>query len=547
MRRIIPIIILLAAIGGGYWWFTQQNTVVEAEELPLVGSGSVEAETVLITAELGGRIVDIKVGEGQEIEAGQVLVELDKEELLAQQLQLESNLAAARANLNLVSAPPRPEDIAAARARLQQAQATRDGAKLTWERAQQLADNPHQLEVEINRARSGVTRGEKELELALVNLKRQEIAAEAASRDQSSHEALVKMEAAQRALEAARIQVDMAEVGLAGAEKQVEHLVGMRNRPLQLMAEANTARAAYEQAQAAVLAAEASLAAASAPPRQEDVEVALAQLNEAKAALTAVEVQLDKQTLTAPRAGLISKKAVEAGELAAPGTVLLELSDIDTVDITVYIPETRIGEVKIGQKAIVEADAYEDRVFEGMVTFIAHEAEFTPRNVQTEEERVNLVFAVKISLDNADHLLKPGMPADATILAEMADPTPVPTATPTPKTNPTRTPTPKPTATPMPTTGPTAAQEAAPPPQATTPATLEPQDIHLATEAEIVTRGLKVRSGPGIDHPVVSYLAQGEVVPVINVDQATGWLQVQLPSGDKVGWISSRPEYVAIR
>jgi multidrug resistance efflux pump len=129
-------------------------------------------------------------------------------------------------------------------------------------------------------------------------------------------------------------------------------------------------------------------------------------------------VQLDKLSLTAPRDGLVSQKLVNPGELAAPGAVLVEISDIETVDLTVFIPETRIGQVKIGQKALVYVDAYEGEEFEGKVSFIAHEAEFTPRNVQTQEERVNLVFAVKITLDNTDHRLKPGMPADAEIVRD---------------------------------------------------------------------------------------------------------------------------------
>jgi RND family efflux transporter MFP subunit len=162
--------------------------------------------------------------------------------------------------------------------------------------------------------------------------------------------------------------------------------------------------------------AKANLVVVKADPTAEDMALAQAQVREAEAALAAVEVQLAKQTLTAPRDGLITQKLVNSGELATPGAVLLELSDIETVDLTVYIPETRIGQVKIGQKALVNVDAYDDEQIEGAVSFIAHEAEFTPRNVQTQEERVNLVFAVKISLDNADHRLKPGMPADAQIL-----------------------------------------------------------------------------------------------------------------------------------
>jgi len=195
-------------------------------------------------------------------------------------------------------------------------------------------------------------------------------------------------------------------------------LTRMRDEPLFLITQANAAKSAYNQAEAAVLMAEANLTAVEADPTTEDIAVAQAQIREAESAMDLIDVQLTKQTLTAPRDGLISQKLVNPGELAAPGAILMKLSDIDTVDLTVFIPETRIGEVKIGQQALVYVDAYPDETFEGQVSFIAHEAEFTPRNVQTQEERVNLVFAVKITLDNPDHRLKPGMPADAELVRE---------------------------------------------------------------------------------------------------------------------------------
>jgi multidrug efflux pump subunit AcrA (membrane-fusion protein) len=171
MKRIIPIIIILAAIGGGYWWYTQNSTVaaLETEEdPPLVGSGSIEAETVAITAELGGRIIDLMADEGEEVAADQILVELDKSDLLAQQLQLEAALATAKANLEAVSASARPEDIAVAEAQLQQAKVTRDGLKIIWETVNALVNDPKALDAQINQAETRVTEAEKAIETALV-------------------------------------------------------------------------------------------------------------------------------------------------------------------------------------------------------------------------------------------------------------------------------------------------------------------------------------------------------------------------------------------
>ncbi len=544
MKRIIPIIIILAAIGGGYWWFNQQAaTSLESGtgQTGLVGSGSIEAETVIITAELGGRVTELKVDEGDEVKANQILVELDKADLLAQHIQLEAGLTAAQAHLDLIRARARPEDIAVAKAQLAQAEIATAGVRQTWLQAQTLVNTPHELEANVNRSQAQVTEAERNLETAQVNLKRANIQAEAAGRNQLNHEALVQNEVAQYQLQAAQTGLEIAEVALAGNQRLVEHWIAMRDRPVSLMAQANALEAAYRQAEAAVLMAEANLVAVKADPMAEEIAVAQAQLGEAETALVAINVLLAKQTLTAPRDGLITQKLINPGELAAPGMALLEVSDIDSVDLIVYIPETRIGEVKIGQEALVYVDAYGEEEFEGNVSFIAHEAEFTPRNVQTQEERVNLVFAVKITLDNADHRLKPGMPADAEILLfEQLSPTPKPSSTPRPQATVAPTARPIPTGTATPTQSPTRVNS-------TPTNSSHPTETPPSVEAEIVTWGLNVRAGPGVDYPVVASLSQGETVPILDIDLNSGWLKVQPPADKQAGWITDNPAYVLIK
>lgn len=550
MKRIIPIIILIAIIGGVYWWLNQPKVNASAPAAALVGSGTIEAEVIAITSEIGGRIIAVKAAEGDEVKAGQVLVEIDQSALLAQQVQLEAAVETAKAGLTAASAPPRPEDIAAAEARLAQAKVVRDGAKVTWQTVQHLVNNPHELQAQIDQAQARATKSQTGLEQAQIVLKRMEIQAEAASRNQSSHAALVQNDVAQNQLKAAQVGLQIAEVGLAGAKQQVELLQQLRATPLQLISQVNAAKAAYQQVEAAVGVAEASLTAVKANPTTEDIAVAQAQVVEAEAALAQVQVQLDKLTLTAPRAGLISHKLVQPGELAAPGTVLLELSDIETVDLTVYIPETLIGQVWIGQPARVYVDAYPGEAFAGTVTFINHEAEFTPRNVQTQEERVNLVFGVKITLENPDHRLKPGMPADAELeeggsgrgketkveekKIEQPDtfnpPTAQPSSTPTLQSTPTFQPSNLPT------------------PQSSTSPTRQPSPTATrAPQAEIITWGLNVRSGPGAAYPAIAHLVKGAVVPVLEIDAQTGWLHVTLPTGEQSGWITNSPTYVTVR
>ena len=194
MKRIIPIIIIIAAIAGVYWWTTHSTAAgtAEATENELVGSGSIEAETVAITAELGGRVLTLHVAEGDEVSAGDLLIELDQADLLARQIQLEAAVETTYTNLELVSASARPEDVALAEAHLEQSRAARDGAELVWQQAGRLASSPHELETRINRMKVQVTDAEKRLEMARVNLKRAEIEAEAASRNQSNNIAWLK-------------------------------------------------------------------------------------------------------------------------------------------------------------------------------------------------------------------------------------------------------------------------------------------------------------------------------------------------------------------
>ncbi|MFN2285496.1 MAG: HlyD family secretion protein, partial [Anaerolineae bacterium] len=139
------------------------------------------------------------------------------------------------------------------------------------------------------------------------------------------------------------------------------------------------------------------------------------QVRQAETALQLIDVQIAQLTLTAPLSGLVSNRTAQVGETALAGEPLLTLADVDEVKLVLYIPENRIGEVRIGQEASVSVDSFPEREFTGYVVDIANQAEFTPRNVQTQEERVNLVFAVKIRIPNPEHLLKPGMPADAVL------------------------------------------------------------------------------------------------------------------------------------
>jgi HlyD family secretion protein len=143
--------------------------------------------------------------------------------------------------------------------------------------------------------------------------------------------------------------------------------------------------------------------------------------NQYKGAQSQVEnlqVQLQKTHICSPITGMVLERSVEAGEVIFPGIVAMTIGDIRNPWVRVYIGEPDIGKVRIGQKAIVVTDAYPKRQFSGTLRYISSEAEFTPKNVQTFEERIKLVYEAKVYLSNEEGILKPGMPADVTLRLE---------------------------------------------------------------------------------------------------------------------------------
>ena len=158
------------------------------------------------------------------------------------------------------------------------------------------------------------------------------------------------------------------------------------------------------------------LSLAEEGPRTERIQAQRARLRGARASLRSVEATLDNTVVTAPYTGLITVRHREPGESTPPGSAVLTLMDPTDRWVRIYVREDRIGAVSPGQEATITSDTYEDRAYEGRVTFIASEAEFTPTNVQTREERVKLVYAVKIRITgDPERVLKPGMPADVEI------------------------------------------------------------------------------------------------------------------------------------
>lgn len=149
--------------------------------------------------------------------------------------------------------------------------------------------------------------------------------------------------------------------------------------------------------------------------REKSIDGAASQLKEAEASMAAVTVVVSNHELISPMDGVVSKVFAEPGEMVAMGKPILTLTSLNRPRVKVYIPEYKIGRVMLGQKAEIVVDSFPDKKFPATVTYISPEAEFTPKTVQTAEERVKLVFAIEVTAETTEGLLKPGMPADVTI------------------------------------------------------------------------------------------------------------------------------------
>jgi HlyD family secretion protein len=156
--------------------------------------------------------------------------------------------------------------------------------------------------------------------------------------------------------------------------------------------------------------------------RKEDITIARANLNEAGANLGLSQVNLSYTVLRAPSTGVVTVRQAELGEVVSPGSPVVTLADLDHIWLRAYIAETDLGRIHWGQNANVTTDTYPGKQYHGRISFISSDAEFTPKSVQTTKERVTLVYRIKIDIDNANHELKPGMPADAHLVLAAAAP-----------------------------------------------------------------------------------------------------------------------------
>jgi multidrug resistance efflux pump len=385
----VPIAVIAVIVGIVLWRAGARNATPPDE---LYGNGIIETTEVAISAKVAGKITLLRVDEGDPVRPNDVLAQLDSDELAAQVQQAEAALASARANLAELLAGTRPEDIRRAQAQHQAATQAQHQAQAQYDlvKAGPRPEEIQQLRAAVRQAEVALADTEREL-VRLQGLENQG----AVARQQVDLQR-TRRDSAAAQLDAARERFRAAEVG---------------SRPQEIAG----AKAALRQAQNQTTAAKAVLDLAVAGPRAETIEAARARVAQAEAALGAAQTQLGYTIIRAPVDGVVVVRAAELGELVTPGMPILRVSVIDRPWLRVYLPETDLGRVKLGQRADITSDTYPDRKYPGRVVEIAEQPEFTPKNVQTREERVKLVFGVKIEVENPNRELKPGMPADAVI------------------------------------------------------------------------------------------------------------------------------------
>ncbi len=410
LRIVIPLLAVAAGIGAGIVYLRNDRANPDV----LTASGTIEASQVSAASKIPGRILRLHAAEGDTVRSGTPLVTIEGRELLAQIDQARAVVAAARARLaQAQSALALQQRLL--EAQIAQAEAGVDAARTRLEQAEETRDLTAQQVAE------GVSQAEAALETAHANSEAAKVNRDKAARDLARLQALYRdgaisaqqVDAARAAHDAARAQyeaslkvVRQAEVGrqLARANlKQVE----IRERDVA------AARAQVRQAEATLRTARAGEEMLA--QRRADVAAAAAQVAQAEAGVRLLLTQQQNLIVNSPIDGVVIAKHASAGEIVAAGAPIFTVADLDAVWVRLFIPLPHLGKVGLGQTVEVQTDAFPGRTFSGTVTEIAQRGEFTPKNVQTQEERVKLVFAVKVTIPNPGHLLKPGMPADAVI------------------------------------------------------------------------------------------------------------------------------------
>jgi HlyD family secretion protein len=405
VRRIVPPLAVVLLVSAGLFYL---STVSGAAAGPLRASGTIESIEVGVASEIAGRVSEVLVDEGQTVAAGEPVLRLDSRLLEGQRrsAQTAGEAAFAAAQMELIAARQALDELydnaPTARAQAQQALAN---ARDTLDEAQR----DYTYNQEGNRATSTTLKSAKaKLAVARERMDHAESVYEHAPGHLEDGGAKAE---AYMAFVAARNEYNKA---LSSYNWYTGHPTDIDQA--QLEADVAVAQAQLDDAQRL-------LEDLRLGPDPESLELAQARLTLASAQFAAarakadfdlesLDLQLEKLLIRAPLDGVVLSRTIEPGEVLAAGAPALSIGTLGQLTITVYLPEDRYGELSLGDEATVAVDSFPGVVFAAHVVRIADKAEFTPRNVQTEEGRRTTVFAVELAVDDTSGRLKPGMPAD---------------------------------------------------------------------------------------------------------------------------------------
>jgi HlyD family secretion protein len=442
IRRILPIVVILILAGAAATWYYFSRAATKTASA-ITASGTVEAVEVIISPEISGRAVEVLVFQGDGVTAGQPLLKLDGTLLQAQRRLAGTGKVSAEAGLDTARAALQTAQMQFQQilktARLADSPA-RSGA---WGSSQPSEfdlpswyfSKPEQIaamQAEVESARQALDKEQQALQTLLADpdyaglLAAEQRVAKARAAFLTARDVLQQATASGTDAElrdAAQERYDSAKQELEDAQKAYTDLLttDQGQELLKARARVRAAEARYYDAldrlarlhtgedSDAVRIAAAVVHQAGAVVAQAEKAVAQAQ-----AQLDSIDAQIGKLTVLAPVDGTVLVRNIEPGETVLAGSTALVLGRLNKLTITVYVPENRYGEIRLGQKVEFTVDSFPGRTFTGSVSRIADKAEFTPRNVQTAEGRSTTVFAVKITVDNPTLDLKPGMPADVT-------------------------------------------------------------------------------------------------------------------------------------
>lgn len=386
MKRILPLLPVILIAVGAFYWFAWRDTETKDE---LIISGNIEVTAVDIAFKTPGKLEALLVDEGDEVQAGQVIARLDQEQLQRQRQRAAAAIKSAQSALEQTRAAIRfqSENVASFIAQRQ--------AELRAAQAALAALEAGSREQDIQQARAAVTQAKAESVKAQRDLERgHTLFANEDISAQDFDRLTAQAEASGAALEQARQRYQLV-------------LEGPRREDIE------SGRAEVERAQAAVRTATAG--ELDIARLRKDLAARAANIEAAQAELAVIDTQLDDAVAVSPVSGVVLTKAAEEGEIVAAGTTVVTIGDMEHPWLRGYINQVYQGRVKVGSKVQVTTDSFPEKVYEGRLSFLASEAEFTPKQIQTQEERVKLVYRVKIDIANPNQELKRNMPAEAVI------------------------------------------------------------------------------------------------------------------------------------